>query len=97
MSKLKGHFRECCVALFLNPAQYDAQWLHKALTGLRTNDSILIEIMCTRTNLQIREIKEYYRSGKKNWDTSINKICKNIPTFFYKNPGANLVAGAKFN
>src|SRR4051794_2919257 len=43
------------------PARYDAQQLHKAMEGLGTKEHILIEVMTTRTNAQIHELKMTYK------------------------------------
>ena len=49
------------LALFMKPADFDAKCLHKAISGLGTKDKVLIEIMCSRTNEQIAEIKAAYK------------------------------------
>ena len=63
-SELRSHFKECCIALFEPPALYDAHWLRKAMAGLGTNEALLIEIMCTRTNNEIKNIRGKYKLGK---------------------------------
>nr|AAW24836.1 SJCHGC01883 protein [Schistosoma japonicum] len=47
-------------ALCCSPAEFDARELHRAMKGAGTDESVLIEILCTRTNHQIRPIKEAY-------------------------------------
>ncbi|CAI2729887.1 unnamed protein product [Schistosoma spindalis] len=59
-SELSGHFYECMVALCRSPSEFDATELRKAMRGAGTNEEVLIEILCTRTNEQIREICEAY-------------------------------------
>ena len=44
------------------PAVYDAKQLNKAMDRIGTRENVLIEIMTTRTNQQIYEIKQAYRA-----------------------------------
>lgn len=60
-SELTGDFEDLALALMELPAHYDAHQLHKAMEGLGTRESVLIEIMTTRTNAQIQEVKLTYR------------------------------------
>uniref|UniRef100_A0A4W5K300 Annexin n=1 Tax=Hucho hucho TaxID=62062 RepID=A0A4W5K300_9TELE len=55
-----GHFEDLLVALATPPAIYDSQEVTKALKGVGTKDSVLIEIFATRSNKQIKEISDAY-------------------------------------
>nr|CAX69693.1 Annexin A4 (Annexin IV) X) (35-beta calcimedin) (Carbohydrate-binding protein P33/P41) (P33/41) [Schistosoma japonicum] len=59
-SEISGHFYDTMEALCCSPAEFDARELHRAMKGAGTDESVLIEILCTRTNHQIRQIKEAY-------------------------------------
>jgi len=59
--ELHGDFEELIMALMEPPARYDAAQLRKAMQGLGTKESVLIEIMCSRTNAQIAELRLVYR------------------------------------
>lgn len=48
------------VALLDTPAEHDAKYLEKAMRGLGTNEDMLIEILVTRSNDQLRQIKSVY-------------------------------------
>ncbi|KAL8140351.1 hypothetical protein V2J09_006372 [Rumex salicifolius] len=49
-----------------NPALYFAKELHRAMKGLGTNDTALIRVIVTRTELDMQYIKaEYHRKYKK--------------------------------
>jgi annexin A7/11 len=51
------------VALCFSTADFLAREMHEAMAGLGTNDNTLIEILCSRTNQEMREINlSYLRS-----------------------------------
>lgn len=59
--ELGGHFEDIVVALMMSAADYDATSLRKAIKGLGTDEGVLIEILCTRTNAEINAIKHSYQ------------------------------------
>uniref|UniRef100_A0A915D9I0 Annexin n=1 Tax=Ditylenchus dipsaci TaxID=166011 RepID=A0A915D9I0_9BILA len=59
--ELSGDFENLVLALMTPPAQYDAQQLKKAFSGIGTKENILIEILTTRSNAQINELKHTYK------------------------------------
>ncbi|CAG9538963.1 unnamed protein product [Cercopithifilaria johnstoni] len=65
-SELSGDFENLILALMEPPARYDAQQLYKAMDGIGTKESVLIEIMCSRTNAQIVEIRNIYQQMYKS-------------------------------
>lgn len=58
--ELTGKFELVITALMIPPADYEACELHNAMSGLGTDDSVLIEILCSRTPAEITLIKESY-------------------------------------
>jgi len=58
--ELGGHYEDVVLALFKTPIEYDAYELHHAIKGAGTSEKVLIEILCSRTNEQIEEIKAAY-------------------------------------
>ncbi|KAK3592742.1 hypothetical protein CHS0354_016498 [Potamilus streckersoni] len=60
-SETSGNFFETLKALLMRPAEYDAYQLRKAMKGLGTDEDVLIEILCTRSNAQIKEIIKMYK------------------------------------
>ncbi|CAI9719457.1 annexin A6-like isoform X1 [Octopus vulgaris] len=65
-SELSGCFCDTILGLCMTPVEFDATNLNKAMKGLGTNEKTLIEIICTRTNQQLKEIKEVYKTMFKN-------------------------------
>lgn len=61
-SELSGNMEELILALFMPPTYYDAWSLQNAMKGVGTQERVLIEILCTRTNQEIREIVRCYQS-----------------------------------
>ncbi|XP_063045738.1 annexin A5a [Engraulis encrasicolus] len=60
-SELGGKLEDLIVALMSPPASYDANELHKAIKGAGTEDSVLIEILASRTPEQMKEIIKVYK------------------------------------
>ncbi|XP_077310475.1 annexin A7 isoform X1 [Lithobates pipiens] len=61
-SELSGNVEELILALFMPATYYDAWSLHHAMKGAGTKESVLIEILCSRTNAEIRNIVQCYKS-----------------------------------
>ncbi|KAI9087372.1 hypothetical protein K1719_030692 [Acacia pycnantha] len=56
-----------------NPAKYFAKVLHKAMKGLGTNDSALIRVIVTRTEIDMQYIKiEYQKKYKKTLNDAVH-------------------------
>ncbi|XP_071483496.1 uncharacterized protein [Diadema antillarum] len=62
-SELSGKLWDVVQGLMMTPAQYDAYQLNNAVKGLGTNEEVLIEILCTRTNGSIEAIKTVYEDA----------------------------------
>ncbi|XP_051924635.1 annexin A1a [Hippocampus zosterae] len=62
---LKGDLEDVVMALLKTPAQYDAQLLKLAMKGLGTDEDTLIEILASRTNTEILDIKKAYKEDYK--------------------------------
>ncbi|XP_071106712.1 annexin-B12-like [Haliotis cracherodii] len=76
-SELSGDYRESVMACFVDPARYDAWCVKEAIYGLGTDEATLIEVLMTRTNRQIAEMKNVYGDvaspNRKVSDTLIEK------------------------
>ncbi|XP_072520576.1 annexin A1-like [Salminus brasiliensis] len=62
---LSGELEDVVLALLRTPAQYDAQQLKEAMTGLGTDEDTLVEILASRNNRQIKELKKAYKDEYK--------------------------------
>ena len=60
-SELSGKFEDATLALFKDPIEYDCHSLNKAMKGAGTNEDTLIEILASRPNYYINQIKERYK------------------------------------
>eukprot|EP00051_Salpingoeca_urceolata_P001007 m.37936 g.37936 ORF g.37936 m.37936 type:complete len:1269 (+) comp11142_c0_seq3:271-4077(+) len=60
-SETSGDFGRLLLALLLPPAEYDAELVHEAVKGLGTDDTLLMEVLCSRTNAQVEAMKKAYK------------------------------------
>lgn len=60
-SELRGNFENVVVARFLTPPELDAWFLRKALKGSGTQESVLNQVICTKTNEEIDALKSAYK------------------------------------
>lgn len=66
-SELSGNMEELIPALFMPSIYYDAWSLRKAMQGAGTQECELKEILCARTNQEIRDVVRCYQleSGRE--------------------------------
>ncbi|GCC32483.1 annexin A5-like [Chiloscyllium punctatum] len=81
-SELSGKFESLIVALLLPPERYDAKELHDALKGAGTSEDVLIEILASRNNAQIKQIVQVY---KKDFESDLEEdICSDTSSYFQR-------------
>ncbi|KFM74515.1 Annexin A13, partial [Stegodyphus mimosarum] len=74
--KLTGNFKRTVELLLMPLAEYYAKLLRKAMYGPGKDEDLLLEILCTITNIQIRQIKEIYQCNYgKTLEDSIQNDC----------------------
>ncbi|XP_060893736.1 annexin A1a [Labrus mixtus] len=64
-SALKGDLEDVVLALLKTPAQYDAHLLKGAMKGVGTDEETLIEVLASRNNREILDIKKAYKEEYK--------------------------------
>ena len=64
ISELSGNLEGAILALMEPKTLYDAKCLRRAMKGVGTDEHVLIEILCTRSNREIQEIKQAYKDGE---------------------------------
>ena len=57
---LTSNFKETILALFLPPVDYDCYQIFKSVEGLSTNEDTLIEIISSRSNEELNQIKQRF-------------------------------------
>ncbi|XP_028458290.1 annexin A1 [Perca flavescens] len=72
-SALHSHLEDLALALISTPAHFDAYLFRKATKGLGTREHILVEILATRTNQEIRDLKRVY---KEVYKTELEEVIK---------------------
>ena len=59
---LSGNFEDTVCGCFMTHPEYDAYCLYKAMKGIGTNEGVLIEIIGTRNNYELQQIKLCFES-----------------------------------
>lgn len=63
-SELRGNFEDVIIALMTSPLEYQAKELHKALSGLGTDEETIIEILGIHNNEEVKNIRDVYEGCK---------------------------------
>eukprot|EP00795_Rhopilema_esculentum_P005309 gene5309-477_t len=71
-SELSGNLEECLLAMMEPHKLYDAKCLRRAMRGAGTDEEALIDILCTRSNQEIQDIKQEY---KNYYQRDLEKDC----------------------
>ncbi|KAG7469494.1 hypothetical protein MATL_G00129450 [Megalops atlanticus] len=58
---LSGGLQDLLLGLMMTPTQFDAHRLRQAMEGLGTDEETLLEVLCTRSALQLRDITIAYK------------------------------------
>lgn len=61
---LVGCTERLVFAMMCEPFRFLSIELHDALSGTDVNERVLVEILCTKTSAEIKQIKEAYKLGE---------------------------------
>jgi len=59
-SKLTGNFEYICVGRLFDRYEYDAYVLRHAMMRVKKKERVIIDVLCTKTNTEIHQIKSFY-------------------------------------
>ncbi|CAH1100892.1 unnamed protein product [Psylliodes chrysocephalus] len=74
---LGGDFEDVILALLKDPLEYQTEELHKAISGMGTDDPTLVEILVIHDDDEIKQITEKYQ---EMYDTSLEDAIKGDET-----------------
>ncbi|XP_040013792.1 annexin A1-like [Xiphias gladius] len=70
---LRSDLEDVTLALLMAPAHFDAYLLRKATKGLGTDEEVLVEVLTSRTNQEIQEIKRVF---KEEYEQELEDVIK---------------------
>ncbi|KAM9338259.1 annexin A1-like [Symphorus nematophorus] len=70
---LRSDLEDVSLALLMQPTHFDAYLLRKATKGLGTHEEVLVEILATRSNQQIRDIERVF---KEEYEEELEEVIK---------------------
>ena len=60
-SEISGDFEKTVLALMMLPAEFQATEVKRAIRGLGTDEAVLVELLCTKTNEEMTALKDAYK------------------------------------
>lgn len=64
-SDLSGDFKKTVEPLYSDAGFADARWMKDAITGLHHHSDIMLELLCTRSNQQLKSMKDAWGTFEK--------------------------------
>lgn len=91
-SELGGDLEKAVLALMKRPFGYDAYSMRNAMEGVGTDESVLVEILSTRTNAEINDLKAQYA---KQFSRDLEKDIMSETSGHFKRILVSLVQGMR--
>lgn len=91
-SELSGNFENVILGLMTPLSDYLAKQVHKAISGIGTDENTLVEILCTRTNREIWDISEAY---KRLYKTAMEKDIRGDTSGHFRRLMVSICTGAR--
>lgn len=88
-SELSGDFGELVDLLFFTPAELKAEICYRAIRGLGTDEDALVEVICTSTTEELKQLKEDYakvlqKNGKTGSIDSLEEHVKSDTSGYFR-------------
>jgi len=90
--ELSGNFKNTVIGMYLSPVEYDVSELYKAFKGAGTDDDSVIEIIGTRNNRRLQDIKTLY---KQKYGETLETRVKDETSGNYRNLLIALLQGSR--
>lgn len=91
-SEISGNFSETIEGLMMSKSEFDAHSFRKAVQGLGTDDSALIELLTTRSNEELQEAKSAYQ---RMFNRDIEKDIKSDTSGHYQKVLISLLTASR--
>ena len=93
-SETSGNFRNTLRALLLRPAWFEAGELRESVRGLGTDESALIDIVCTKSNAEMHALRDAYR---QQFGRNMEDDVRDDVSGYFKRFLVSLMAGHRLN
>lgn len=91
-SELSGNFETAAIALLKTPVELDAWYLRRAMKGAGTDELALVQILCTKTAAEIKEVIANY---KLQFDRDLEKDVVSETSGFFKRVLRSILTGLR--
>jgi len=81
-SNLSGDFQNLVVPLYMEKGEFDAHLMEQAMRGVGTDTNLLNEILCTRTNDEIMDLKSAWKLWIDSKQRLEDRVSEETKKFF---------------
>jgi hypothetical protein len=94
MSETSGDFRRTLKGLIMQPIQFEAEELRESIQGLGTDEATLIDIVCSKSNNEMIELRNAYRFM---YNRNMEEDVKDDVSGYFKRLLVSLMAAHRLN